>query len=369
VSEQGPGQGSAPLQEIEDTVALYRELRQEDPTRYAAEYAMALYRLGSILYDNADFEGSAQPLAECIDLFEKMTKLVPATYERRLSAALGKLVQTFFRMDRYGESLERIHRLIDVNKRLAGPLPSEYLSEVLGALNNLGVAYTRMNNYNEAERAFREALDFSIAKNVIDHRSEIEANLSAVRAGIDELRRNEEHVEATIHSTYTESAFLFSTDPVLGALQFTLRRGSEQIAVPVLLFELQGMLVTQLPDSGPRELQVYAIVQAGLAHIVDGVADALNIKGWTVSLRNKRIELRDPGGGLWAHAESEPPDAWFASATTLGVVLAVYGPRLGIHTPKWLDEADYTPDRRREELADTLRDGLLAAGFARWSSE
>jgi hypothetical protein len=78
------------------------------------------------------------------------------------------------------------------------------------------------------------------------------------------------------------------------------------------------------------------------------------------------IVLRDPDGAVYAEGTAVFDPAWVSTATSLGNVLVLHGPRLGIRIPPGRTAASYTIDVRAKEIKQGRREGLLAGATVEW---
>jgi hypothetical protein len=79
--------------------------------------------------------------------------------------------------------------------------------------------------------------------------------------------------------------------------------------------------------------------------------------------------LRDPDGAVYAEGRTALDPAWVSIATSLGSVLVLHGPCLGIRTPAGRTKASFTLADRAEEVKRGRRNGLLAGATVRWHPE
>ena len=61
-----------------------------------------------------------------------------------------------------------------------------------------------------------------------------------------------------------------------------------------------------------------------------------------------------------------PDPEWVSDAVTLGSVLVLFGPRLGIRIPPGQSPQSYTDQERAREFRDGRQTGLVAAATVAW---
>lgn len=141
--------------------------------------------------------------------------------------------------------------------------------------------------------------------------------------------------------------------------------------IPVVMFEPPAVVVLDDPRTGTaHELRTEAIIAAGFHRIPAGPFWAgMPAEGWGVYRTRDGIVLRDPDGAVYAVGTTVLDPAWVSTATSLGSVLALHGPRLGVRTPPGRTEATYTIQDRAKEIKQGRREGLLAGATVTWHPE
>lgn len=141
--------------------------------------------------------------------------------------------------------------------------------------------------------------------------------------------------------------------------------------VPVVLFEPPAVVVVRDSRTGTaHEVRTEVLIMAGFHRIPAGpVWAGMPAEGWGVYRTSDGIVLRDPDGAIYAEGTPVLDPAWVSTATSLGSVLVLHGPRLGIRTPPGRTEASYTVEDRAEEIKQGRREGLLAGATVRWHPE
>jgi hypothetical protein len=93
------------------------------------------------------------------------------------------------------------------------------------------------------------------------------------------------------------------------------------------------------------------------------------VPDWCIGrLGRDQVELRGPEQDVWARAPFDPDPQWLSAAASQHVVLAVYGPQLGVIRPEHITAESYGDGRRREELHRSCELGLAAAAIVAWSN-
>jgi hypothetical protein len=133
---------------------------------------------------------------------------------------------------------------------------------------------------------------------------------------------------------------------------------------PVVVFEpLRAVAMRR--GQITTEAQAEGIVAAGFAWFRAGRGTPPHLPGWSVRRTGDGLELWD-ASGLWARAALDVAPDWAAAARQHGQVRVVYGVRTGARVPHDLSPADYTDQRRGEELLDSRRQGIVAFATMPW---
>jgi len=171
-------------------------------------------------------------------------------------------------------------------------------------------------------------------------------------------------IERILGEVETEVALRLSDDPALriGSAVGLLDADGEPVRLPVVLFEPRAAVGVTLPDGTRQEMQTEAIIQAGFSRWRPVTAFE-RLDDWSVRQTKGGVELWDHGG-IWARARATNPDlAWYAAAGRLGMVLAVYGPRVGVRRPP---RGAWTPTEQAAELRNSQAAGIVAAALVPW---
>lgn len=141
--------------------------------------------------------------------------------------------------------------------------------------------------------------------------------------------------------------------------------------IPVVMFEPPAVVMIGDPRTGTaHEARTEAIIAAGFHRIPPGPFWAgLPAEGWGVYRTTDGIVLRDPDGAVYAEGTTLLDPAWVSTATSLGSVLVLHGPHLGVRTPPGRTEASYTVNVRAKEIKQGRREGLLAGATVTWHRE
>jgi hypothetical protein len=141
--------------------------------------------------------------------------------------------------------------------------------------------------------------------------------------------------------------------------------------IPVVMFEPPAVVVIHDSRTGTaHEARTEAVIAAGFHRIPAGpVWAGWPAEGWGVYRTTDGIVLRDPDGAIFAEGTVLFDPAWISTATSLGSVLVLHGPRLGIRTPPGRTKASYTVEDRAKEIKQGRREGLLAGATVTWHPE
>ncbi len=141
--------------------------------------------------------------------------------------------------------------------------------------------------------------------------------------------------------------------------------------IPVVMFEPSRCVISHDSRTGTaHDLLTEAIIAAGFHRIPAGpVWTGRPAQGWGLYRTADGLVLRDPDGAIYAEATTALDPAWVSTATSLGSVLVLHGPFLGIRTPPGRTRACYTVDDRAQEIKRGRRDGLLAGATVTWHQQ
>jgi hypothetical protein len=141
--------------------------------------------------------------------------------------------------------------------------------------------------------------------------------------------------------------------------------------IPVVLFEPSRCVISQDSRTGTvHELLTETIIAAGFHRISAGAFwTGRPAQGWGLYRTTEGLVLRDADGAVYAEATTVLDPAWVSTATSLGSVLVLHGPYLGIRTPPGRTQACYTVEDRAQEIKRGRRDGLLAGATVTWHPE
>jgi hypothetical protein len=137
---------------------------------------------------------------------------------------------------------------------------------------------------------------------------------------------------------------------------------------PVLLFEPQRIIAVKDPVTGqPHELRVDSMVAAGWQRVPPRyIMTGLPAEGWALYRTAAGVELCDPYGCIVAEGRLTLDPQWVSDAVSLGSVLVLFGPRLGIRVPPGRSPRSYTDQERAREFRDGRQAGLVAAASVAW---
>jgi hypothetical protein len=141
--------------------------------------------------------------------------------------------------------------------------------------------------------------------------------------------------------------------------------------IPVVMFEPSRCVISHDSRTGTAyDLLTEAIIAAGFHRIPAGpLWTGRPAQGWGLYRTAEGLVLRDADGAVYAEATTALDPAWVSTATSLGSVLVLHGPCLGIRTPPGHTQASYTVDDRAQEITRGRRNGLLAGATVTWHPE
>jgi hypothetical protein len=181
--------------------------------------------------------------------------------------------------------------------------------------------------------------------NAADDTSGADPALGALRHGAADAAVN-------IRLTYADEALGLPVDAARGPL-------------PVALLELtRWRQVVNRSNTAMSGLYVEAAVAAGLPRWkgVD-TDDFSRHPGWSVWVRENRVELHGPRG-IWARGSEDVHPDWRTATTRFGnCALALFGPILGVRVPAGTWEAQFTAEKRRRDLLIAAGAGLVAGAL------
>lgn len=156
----------------------------------------------------------------------------------------------------------------------------------------------------------------------------------------------------------------FSDHP---ALQLT----APDAAVPVLLLEPEHTFARVSPDGDAQDLRVESAIGAGLTRTPPVPATAIldRARDWSVRtttrLGRTEVQLVAPFDRVVAQGSLRYPPRWKEAADGHGAVLIIYGPMIGVRSPRG---RSYNDADRYEELTTHRARGMVAWGLVTWST-
>ena len=180
----------------------------------------------------------------------------------------------------------------------------------------------------------------------------------------------EEWAQAAGHALQTSAAglTLFRSEvPGLGDVDVDDYSGVDfaDLAVPTVLIESKPQMVKLRGGSQVVDGQVEAAVHAGMGRIPATGAVVRPAADWGLHLAaDGRMDLRLTGGPHtlpWARLHGEAGPQWLSVAQSLGWVLCLYGPHLGVLPPG--GSKTYTPEERLAEIAEARTIGRIAGAL------
>lgn len=171
---------------------------------------------------------------------------------------------------------------------------------------------------------------------------------------------------------HAEARTTFVGDPALrmkpleDLSQLGIDLSETTVQIPVLLVEPREMLVMVGPSGERYEGQVEAAVSAGMHRMAPGMTIVHAAEGWELRRTARGVNLLDWTDGAWARCRLTLDPEWISAAASVGWVLVLYGPLLGVRTPPGKLEQTYTAAERLKEFQRGRKLGFVAAGFVHW---
>jgi hypothetical protein len=121
--------------------------------------------------------------------------------------------------------------------------------------------------------------------------------------------------------------------------------------IPVVMFEPSRSVISRDSRTGTaHDVLTEALITAGFHRIAPGpIWSGRPAEGWGIYRTSDGLVLRDPDGAVYAEGTTGLDPAWVSITTSLGSVLVLHGPCLGIRTPPGRTEASYALADRPQE--------------------
>lgn len=144
--------------------------------------------------------------------------------------------------------------------------------------------------------------------------------------------------------------------------------GDHADRVPVLLFEPVHSAALVDPVTGMwHEPRIDGLVAEGWQRVPPQfVMAGLPADGWGLYRTATGVVLNDPYGCIYAEGSLTLDPEWVSAAVSIGAVMILVGPRLGVRIPPGRTPESYTSRERAEEFTYGRRNGLIAAATVRW---
>jgi hypothetical protein len=144
--------------------------------------------------------------------------------------------------------------------------------------------------------------------------------------------------------------------------------GGQADRVPVLLFEPTQSAALVDPVTGFwHEPRIDSLVAAGWQRVPPRfVMAGLPADGWGLHRTATGVRLIDPYGCTYAQARLALNPQWVSAAVSVGSVMVLIGPRLGVRIPPGQSPESYTRRERVDEFNYGRQNGLIAAATVRW---
>ncbi|MFF5263299.1 serine/threonine-protein kinase [Actinomadura viridis] len=143
----------------QEAVAIYRELAQADPDRYAPDLARSLSNLGNTLWRLGRHDEGLPVEQEVVDIRRRLAEADPDRYLPDLATSLHNVGFTFGRLGRHAEALPVEQDAVAIYRELAEADPDRYLPDLAVSLNNVGFTLGRLGRHAEAAPVKQEAVD------------------------------------------------------------------------------------------------------------------------------------------------------------------------------------------------------------------
>ena len=128
------------LGSLQESVAIYRSLAQQQQSRYQAELANTLRDLGVGLDYVARHEDAIAPLREAIAIYRTLTEQESSDYRSNLAEALAVLGGELSELGQYDEAVTVVREAVTIYRSLAQQHRADQLGGLANALSNLGTA-------------------------------------------------------------------------------------------------------------------------------------------------------------------------------------------------------------------------------------
>jgi tetratricopeptide (TPR) repeat protein len=160
------GQHQAALKDIEEAVAIERDLVEADRDAFLPDLAIMVSDLADRLATLGRAEDALDAVAEAVAYFRRLAAARPNVFLKDLAVSLDRLSDALGELGRHEEALATMEEVVAIRRRLAEVRPGAFLDDLAGSLNNLGALLARLGRHEEAAAAIADAV--AIFRQLVD---------------------------------------------------------------------------------------------------------------------------------------------------------------------------------------------------------
>ncbi len=137
------GQREEAPEKARESLAIYRQLANENPNVFNSDLARSLHNLSVRLSKMGFRQEALQAIRDAVDIFKQLAEENPNAFNKYLASSLHDLSVRLSEMGFRQEALQAIRDAVNMYNQLAEENPNVFNSDLAGSLSNLAIGFQR----------------------------------------------------------------------------------------------------------------------------------------------------------------------------------------------------------------------------------